>query len=415
MLRKIDWVYPFIMAQPTVFMKKGEELRIRQGHPWVYDNEISKLEGNPGPGDEVRVADSRGNALGFGFYNLSSKIRVRIFSKTQAQADRDFFLARFREAFDFRRRCFDPESESLRVLFGEADSVPGLVVDRFVGHGADGARKGSWLVAQFLSLGVERRKAQILEALDEVFKPDGIVERSEASVRSLEGLGPSSGLVLGEEPGRIVIEENHAKFLVDMEEGQKTGWFLDQRANRAAAARWAQGRQVLDVFCNQGGFGILCALKGAAFVAGVDGSGPALAAAAANAELNGVSDRYATVEANAFDYLRQLEKEGRRFGMVILDPPAFAKSRSSVESASRGYKEINIRGMRLLEKGGILATCSCSFWFDAWRFDRMLAQAAEDCGRRYRVLYEGLQDLDHPIVSGYGESRYLKCRILELS
>jgi 23S rRNA (cytosine1962-C5)-methyltransferase len=398
------------MAQPTIIMKRGEELRIRQGHPWVFDNEIARVEGKPSPGGEVRVADSGGNLLGYGFYNPVSKIRARIFSKTSPRADGPFFSERFRDALEYRRRYFNVESESLRMVFGEADSVPGLVVDRFV----DSSLRGTWLSAQFLSLGVDQRKSEIIAALAEVFQPDGIVERSEAPVRALEGLEPATGIVAGSVPETIIIEENGAKFEVDLAGGQKTGWFLDQRANRSAVARWARDRSVLDVFCNQGGFGILCGINGATAVRGVDGSREVLAAAAANAEINKIADRYEAVEANAFDYLRQIEKAGEHFDMVILDPPAFAKSRSAVESAARGYKEINVRGMRLLNKGGLLATCSCSFWFDAWRFDRMLAQAAEDCGKRFRVLYEGLQDLDHPIVSGYGESRYLKCRILEL-
>lgn len=397
------------MAQPTITMRRGEELRIRQGHPWVFDNEITRVEGNPLPGGEVRVVDSGGNLLGYGFYNPISKIRARIFSKTASRADGHFFSERFREALEYRRRYFKGESESLRMVFGEADAVPGLIVDRFV----DAEKGGSWLSVQFLSLGVDQRKSEIIASLSEVFQPEGIVERSDAPVRALEGLDPVSGIVAGSVPESIIIEENGAKYRVDLVGGQKTGWFLDQRANRAAVARYARGRSVLDVFCNQGGFGILCGINGATSVRGVDSSQEALAAAAANAQINNVASLYEVAETNAFDYLRQIEKAGEHFDVVILDPPAFAKSRSAVESAARGYKEINVRGMRLLNKGGILATCSCSFWFDAWRFDRMLAQAAEDCGKRFRVLYEGLQDLDHPIVSGYGESRYLKCRILE--
>jgi len=248
-----------------------------------------------------------------------------------------------------------------------------------------------------------------------VFAPDGISERSDAPVLHLEGLEPFSGVLAGAVPETLVMEENGAKFSVDITGGQKTGWFLDQRANRAAAARFASGRKVLDVFCNQGGFGILCALSGASAVTAVDSSAGALAAAALNASLNGVSSRFATVEANAFDHLRALEKDGSRYDLVILDPPAFAKSRSAVEPAYRGYKEINVRAMRLLNRGGILVTCSCSHWFDDARFDAMLGDAAFDCGRRFRVIEERTQDLDHPIISGYGESRYLKCRIIEVA
>ncbi|TXT43292.1 MAG: hypothetical protein FD137_1885, partial [Spirochaetes bacterium] len=242
------------MAQPTITMRRGEELRIRQGHPWVFDNEITRVEGNPLPGGEVRVVDSGGNLLGYGFYNPISKIRARIFSKTASRADGHFFSERFREALEYRRRYFKGESESLRMVFGEADAVPGLIVDRFV----DAEKGGSWLSVQFLSLGVDQRKSEIIASLSEVFQPEGIVERSDAPVRALEGLDPVSGIVAGSVPESIIIEENGAKYRVDLVGGQKTGWFLDQRANRAAVARYARGRSVLDVFCNQGGFGILC-------------------------------------------------------------------------------------------------------------------------------------------------------------
>lgn len=409
------------MSVPTVTLKPREELRIRRGQPWVYDNEIAKVEGNPTSGCDVRVLDSRGKPLGYGFFNPESKIRVRIFSKSQAVAGKEFFVDAFKAALAWREQFFDTGKQSFRAVFGEADSVPGLIVDLFSGKDASlpgatgGAGKtGRWLSAQFLSLGVERRKAEILAALQEVFAPDGITERSDAPVRALEGLEPSLGILAGSVPDAILMEENGATFSVDLAGGQKTGWFLDQRANRAAAARFASGKTVLDVFCNQGGFGILCALSGAASVIALDSSAEALAAAARNAALNKVADRFSTIEANAFDCLRSLEKEGKKFDLVVLDPPAFAKSRSAVEPAYRGYKEINVRAMHLLRHGGILVTCSCSHWFDDERFDSMLEDSAFDCGRRFRVIEKRAQDLDHPIISGYGESRYLKCRIIEV-
>ena len=410
------------MSVPTITLKPREELRIRRGHPWIYDNEIASLEGNPEAGDEVRALDSRGKSLGFGFYNPASKIRLRLFSKSSSKADKEFFVEAFKTALAWRARFFDTEKQSFRAIFGEADSVPGLIVDLFSGEvvpsSETNAKKlngsGRWLSTQFLSLGVERRKIQIIAALQDVFEPDGIAERSDAPVRALEGLVPCSGILAGSVPESIIIEENGAKFSVDIVGGQKTGWFLDQRANRAAAARLAKGKTVLDVFCNQGGFGILCALAGATSVTAVDSSTGALAAAALNASLNGVASRYTTVEANAFDYLRAVEKEGRKFDLVVLDPPAFAKSRSAVEPAYRGYKEINVRAMHLLSHGGTLVTCSCSHWFDDARFDAMLADVAFDCGRRFRIIETRSQDLDHPIISGYDESRYLKCRIVEI-
>ncbi len=399
-------------------LKPREELRIRRGHPWVYDNEISHIEGDPPTGAETALFDSRGSFLGKGFFNPNSKIRLRLYSRGEEKADKAFFLKSFNEALDWRRRFFDEKKECQRLVFGEADNLPGLIVDLFVGRADTGETEpgpaGRWLSCQFLSLGVEQRKTEIVQSLVESFAPDGIVERSEAPVRSLEGLEASSGLLYGTVPANVLINEGAALFSVDLSEGQKTGWFLDQRANRAAAARFANKAAVLDVFCNQGGFGILAAMGGAARVTAVDSSRGALAAAARNAALNGVESRYATVEANAFDYLRTLEKEKARFDLIILDPPAFAKSRSSVEQAYKGYKEINLRAMRLLNRKGILVSCSCSYWFDEQRFESMIEDAAFDCGRKIRLIEARTQDLDHPIVAGYGESKYLKCRIMEL-
>ncbi|MDX9827052.1 MAG: class I SAM-dependent rRNA methyltransferase [Spirochaetia bacterium] len=399
-------------------LKPREDLRIRRGHPWVYDNEIAFVEGDPPPGAEMALIDSRGSFLGKGFFNPASKIRLRLYSRTGEKADKAFFEKSFSEALAWRQRFFDNKKQSQRLVFGEADNLPGLIVDLFIGQAASDATgsgpAGRWLSCQFLSLGVELRKAEIVQSLVSVFAPDGIVERSEAPVRALEGLEASSGILYGTVPENVLIEEGGALFSVDLSEGQKTGWFLDQRANRAAAARFASEARVLDVFCNQGGFGILAAKAGAAEVLAVDSSHGALAAAARNAALNGVESRFSTVEANAFDYLRSLEKEKAKFDLIILDPPAFAKSRSTVDQAYKGYKEINLRAMRLLNRGGILVSCSCSYWFDEARFETMIEDAAFDCGRRIRLIEARTQDRDHPIVAGYGESKYLKCRIMEL-
>ncbi|MCE5256232.1 MAG: class I SAM-dependent rRNA methyltransferase [Spirochaetaceae bacterium] len=400
------------MRMPTIILKPKEELRIRQGHPWIYDNEIATLEGDPAPGDEVRVLDSRKKLLGFAFFNPNSKIRARIFSHTDEHADAAFFAGVFKFALAWRQKFFNLEEQSVRMVFGEADSVPGLIVDRYVGKDEATGKAGTWLSTQFLSLGAEVRKPLILKALADAFQPDGVAERSDAPVRALEGLVVADGVLAGSVPDSIIIKENEALFSVSLLSGQKTGWFLDQRANRGAAARLAKGRRVLDVFCNQGGFGIACALQGATSVQAVDSSREALAAAQHNARLNGVSDRVVTTEANAFDFLHEIEKSGEKFDMVILDPPAFAKSRATVKSAWRGYKEINVRALRLLQPGGVLVTCSCSYWFGDSLFDAMLAEAASDCRRRYRLIESRVQDLDHPIVSGYDESHYLKCRIV---
>jgi len=404
----------FGMYTPTIILKPKEDLRIRQGHPWIYDNEIAVVKGKPEPGAEVRVLDAQKKLLGFAFFNPHSKIRARIFSRSAFRADLDFFVNAFRVARTWREGFFDLGTQSVRMVYGEADAVPGLVVDRYVGKDEATGARGTWLSVQFLSLGVELRKQVILKALREVFEPDGVVERSDAPVRALEGMELSEGILAGTVPDSILIQENGAIFAVKLLTGQKTGWFLDQRANRRAAAHLARDRQVLDVFCNQGGFGIACALQGAKSVLAVDSSAEALAAVQRNALLNSVSDYVSTMEANAFDFLRELEKQDKKFDMIILDPPAFAKSRATIKSAWRGYKEVNVRALRLLQSGGVLVTCSCSFWFGDSLFDSMLEEAATDCRKRFRLVDARTQDLDHPIVSGYDESRYLKCRIIEL-
>jgi 23S rRNA (cytosine1962-C5)-methyltransferase len=402
------------MERAKIYLKPKEDLRLRAGHPWVYDNEISRVAGEPGPGDEVEIRDSRGLPVGSAFFNPASKIRCRIYSRELRAADREFFAEAVGKALAWRRRFFDPDRQSLRAVYAEADGLPGLIVDSFIGAAdGGGADEGRWLSVQFLSLGMDKRKELIASVLGELLPCRGMVERSDAPVRSFEGLPVLSGRLAGEVPDSIIMEENGLSFGVDLEGGQKTGWFLDQRANRAAAARYAKGRKVLDAFCNAGGFGLACAAAGAESVLAVDASEDAVKAVAANAARNGLDARVKAVAANAFDYIRGLERAKERFGLVVLDPPAFAKNRASIEGAHRGYKDLNLRALKILEPGGILVTCSCSHWFDRERFSRMLEEAAADSGRRIRIVEERSQDLDHPIVSGYGESRYLKCVIAE--
>ena len=402
-----------------VTLRPKEDIRLRRAHPRVHDNEIAHAEGEPAPGEEVEIRDARGIHVGYAFFNPNSKIRARIYSRTAKLADEAFFVRAFENAQEWRGLCFGKTPMSLRLVYGEADSVPGLIVEGFYGSALGGdsslsSTRGLWLSVQFLSLGVDVRKSTIVKALCQVFAPDGIVERSDAPVRALEGLSESTGLLWGSVPEHIVMEENGASFEIDLMGGQKTGWFLDQRANRRAAARYMEGRRVLDMFCNQGGFSILAAKAGATSVLSVDSSTEALGLLQKNAARNGVADRISTMEANAFDYLRDLEKMGRRFDLILLDPPAFAKNRASLNGARRGYKELNLRAMHLLERGGILVTFSCSHWFTPEMFDVMLADAAFDSNRRLRILEERAQDLDHPIVVGYEESRYLKCRIVQV-
>lgn len=401
------------MERARLILKPKEDLRLRGGHPWIYDNEVAKVEGEAEAGGEVDVVDARGIFVGSALYNPKSKIRGRLYSRKSRPADRAFFLEAIGKALAWRRRFFDPDKQSLRLIFGEADGLPGLIVDSFVGDG------GRWLSAQFLSYGMAARKELIVSALAELLPSAGVVEKDDAPVLKFEGLEPRVCLLSGAAPEGLVIEENGLSFAVDLMGGQKTGWFLDQRANRAAAARYAaypdgRGRRVLDAFCNAGGFGLACAAAGAESVLAVDSSAEAVAAVSANAARNGLSGKVKAVEANAFDYLRGLERTHERFGLVILDPPAFAKNRASIEGAHRGYKDLNLRALKILEAGGILVTCSCSYWFGRERFSSMLSEAAKDSGKRLRVIEERSQDLDHPVVSGYDESRYLKCVIAEV-
>jgi 23S rRNA (cytosine1962-C5)-methyltransferase len=445
-----------------IILKPGEEKRILAGHPWVYDNEVAQiLKPVPGgfkpiPPEELEggePADVEGSGkiyLGRAFVNPRSSIIARIYSPSKEGADRGFFKRRFREALG-RRLCGeagpDPYRESMRLVFGEADFLPGLIIDRFTGWPGESPESAlpslrpltfeaaeaalgpprSWLSVQFLTWGMDRRRDEILRALEEFLArdvpggqgplglPEGIIERSAAKVREREGLEPREGLIAGSfPPGGIVIFENGLPFVVRPGEGQKTGHFLDQRENRLRAAAFAKGR-VLDLCAYTGGFGIHAARQGAARgqdvrVTAVDSSQSALDLIPVNAGLNGVADRIAVLKADIFDILPRLERDSKeRFDLIVLDPPAFAKSRSALEGALRGYREINLRAIRLLAPGGVLVTCSCSFALDEGRFKRLIAEAAADAGRRLVQLDFRYQAPDHPILLGYDESLYLKC------
>lgn len=364
-------------------------------------------------GAEVGIKTSKGRFLGSALWSPSSKIRARRYSWNEEPFDAAFVSRRLEEALARRRGYADPARDSMRVAFAEADGLPGLIVDRFVGQDERG-RPGSWVSAQLLARGIDSRRELVFEAISSALSPDGIMERSDSPVRALEGLQASSGVVAGAVPERIAIRENGLSFSVRMGSGQKTGWFLDQRENRAAAAAYADGRRVLDAFCNAGGFALAATARGAAETVAVDSSPGAIASLQENAALNGLEGRIRAVEANAFDWLRDAEASGERFGLVVLDPPAFAKNKASLDGAVRGYKEINLRAMKLLEQGGVLATFSCSFWLSRERFLSALDEAAADAGVTLRFLEERGQALDHPVVSGYAESRYLKGFIAEV-
>lgn len=392
-----------------VLLRKGKDLRIRRGHPWIYRGEIDAVEGPVVPGEVVEVYNAARFFLGRGYINPMSQITVRMLTRTDEAVDIDFFRRRLEQAGERRRRFF-PDEAAIRLVFGEGDFLPGLVVDRF-----DDA-----LVVQFLTLGMESRKEWIVQLLDEIWKPSGIYERSDVASRKLEGLSPSVGFLKGRFETARHIVENNLRFSVDIERGQKTGYFLDHKKNRKALAPLmanagdGRGAKVLDAFCYTGTFSVHAAAYGARRVVGLDISGEAVETAQRNAALNGVQDRCEFRVGNAFDELRAFDDVDERFDCVVLDPPAFAKGKSAVEGARRGYKEINLRGMRLLRTGGFLVTCSCSYHMGAELFWETVLEAARDAKRTLRLVDNRTQSRDHPILPDVPETHYLKCLIFEV-
>jgi 23S rRNA (cytosine1962-C5)-methyltransferase len=387
-----------------VFLAPGRQKRLLAGHPWVYGNEIDHSQGRPNPGDIVDVMDTRGHFLARGYYNPQSQIAVRVLTRRDEPVDAAFFQRRIERAWAYRRRLL-PDVTCCRVVFGEADFLPGLVVDKF----------GDVLVLQSLTLGMDRWEREIVEALHAVLDPVGIYARNDAPVRGLEGVDLRTGPLWGEFDPHLVIEENGLRLAIDVATGQKTGYYLDQQANRRAIRPYSADARVLDCFCNVGGFALNAVAGGAAGVLAVDSSEEALALAGENAALNGMTGRITWEAGNAFDVLKRLNGERAQFDLVILDPPPFAKNRASVESALRGYKEINLRSLRMIPDGGFLVTCSCSFHVSPELFRAVVADAAADAGKRLRLVEERAQNVDHPILLGYPESHYLKCLICEVT
>ena len=396
------------MEQAAVILKKGEGRTLKAGGAWIFDNEIDKVEGTPEDGSLVEVRDFDGYGMGTGFYNSRSKIRVRMMSRKAGQPiDRDFLRMRVQNAWDYRRKTVD--TSSCRIIFGEADFLPGLVVDKF----------SDVLVVQSLALGIDRMKEEILSLLVEVLRADGveirgIYERSDAKVREQEGLPRQKGFIGAEFPTRVQIVENGVRYEVDVEDGQKTGFFLDQKYNRLAIQRLCRDARVLDCFTHTGSFALNAGIAGASSVLGVDASQLAVDQARINAELNGLSDRVQFQCADVFDLLPELERQGEQFDVVILDPPAFAKSRASVKNATRGYRDINLRGMKLVRDGGYLATCSCSHFMTYELFTQTIAQAARSAHVRLRQVEYRTQAPDHPILWAADESYYLKFYIFQV-
>ena len=407
---KTDRPYPRFTVTPKA------EAAILRGHPWVYDAEVLSVEGSPENGKLVDILSKKGRYLGTGFLSEQSKIRVRLISRNaNDRFDEAFWQRKLRWAWDYRKSVMDEDDlDCCRVIFGEADAFPGLTVDKF--H--------DLLSVQVLSVGMEGIKEMLLPALVNILREDGqairgVFERNDVTLRDKEGLPQYKGWfpLPGEEtPESPVVEitENGIKYLVDVENGQKTGFFLDQKYNRRAVGRLARGKTVLDCFTHTGSFALNAAMGGAKHVTAVDVSEAAVEMARANAERNGLSDRMDFLCENVFELLPRLEREGSPYDFIILDPPAFTKSRKTVANAMTGYREINYRAMRLLPRGGYLATCSCSHFATEEKFCEMLRSAARDAGVQLRQIEARQQSCDHPILWGVEESSYLKFYLFQV-
>ncbi len=370
--------------------------RIRLGHLWVYRSDVRTTQAEPG--SVVRLTDERGRFQGRAFYSDKSQIAVRLLTREDRPVDRAFFTERIRQAIAYRARVVE-NSDAFRVVYSEADLLPSLIVDRY----------GDYLAVQTLSQGSERQKALLVEILIELLSPKGIIERNDPKVRLLEGLEQKVGVLHGEVPAEICVKENGVAFAYDLAKGQKTGSFLDQRENHWAARRYASG-DVLDCFSYQGGFALTVADR-CEHVEVMDMAPAAIEAARKNRDLNGTANVYFR-EGNTFDVLKEYDEAGRRFQMIILDPPAFAKNRDSLPAAHRGYKEINLRALKLLQPGGYLITCSCSYHVNEPLFLQIVAEAANDAKRNVTVVERRTQAQDHPILLTMPETHYLKCMII---
>ncbi len=396
------------MNSAAAILKKGEGRLLKAGGLWIYDNEIDRIEGNFTEGDIIKVRDFDGYPLGHGFVNPHSKIRIRMMSRrAEQEINEDFLRMRVLQAWEYRKKVVD--TSSCRVIFGEADFLPGLVVDKFA----------DVLVVQSLALGIDHIKGQILQYLTEILAQDGIVirgiyERSDAKVRRQEGMELYKGFMGEAFDTKVQIEENGVRYCVDVENGQKTGFFLDQKNNRKAIQRLCGGAHVLDCFTHTGSFALNAGLAGAKHVLGVDASETGITQAEENARLNGLSHVVKFQCADVFELLPAFERQGQKFDVVILDPPAFTKARNSVKNAVKGYREINLRGIKLVKNGGFLATCSCSHFMTQEMLAKTILQAAGSAHRRLRQVEFHTQAPDHPILWAADESYYLKFFIFQV-
>ncbi|CAG0977595.1 Ribosomal RNA large subunit methyltransferase I [Geobacteraceae bacterium] len=386
-----------------ITLNRGEDRRIKGGHPWVFSNEIRELRGERIPGVSAEVYDIGGGFLGTGYYNPHSLIAVRLLSREREEIDSPaFFRKRIGRALELRNRIY-PELATFRVVHGEGDFLPGLVVDKY----------GDLLSVQILTAGMEARRGAIVEALVELFSPRGIIARNDVAVRTLEGLVESVEVLYGEIPEMVEVEEHGLRFRVDLAGGQKTGHFLDQKENHLMLKGMAAGKRVLDCFSYSGSWGVHAAAFGAAEVTCLDISERAAALARENAALNGLEGVVRVEACDAFDRLRSLKHEGRCFDVVVLDPPAFVKSKKALKEAEKGYLTINRRGLELLSEGGYLITCSCSYHMGREPFRDLLTQAARLAGRQVRVVEARSQAPDHPVLLAVPETEYLKCLVLQ--
>ena len=386
----------------NVTLKPGKEKRVYSGHPWVYRSDILKCDDRITPGSVVNVKSAQGTFLAKAYYNPASVISLRILSLHDEAIDRNFIFRRIHEAVEYRKTFAD--LKSCRLVYGESDRLPALIVDSF----------SDVLVIQCLALGMEQFKADIIDALVEELAPRGIYERNDVPVRTLEGLPQSKGVLYGSVPDRVEMVENGIHFYVDVKEGQKTGFFLDQKENRAAIRPFVRNQRVLDCFTHTGSFACHAGFFGASEVTGVDISGYACSFAAENASLNHLSDRVRFKEANAFDLLSEESRLGNTYDVIILDPPAFTKTRSAIDKASRGYKEINLRALKMIRPGGYLITCSCSQHISPELFQNIVVSAAKDAHVSLRQIEFRTQGRDHPILPTAPETQYLKCGIYQI-
>lgn len=396
------------MDRTAVKIIKGKGRAVKSGGMWIYDNEIENISGEFENGDIVDVVDFDGYFLGSGFINTNSVITVRLMTRKKDQEiNTEFLRMRVKAAWEYRKRTVD--TSSCRLIFGEADFLPGIVIDKF----------SDVLVVQSLALGIERFKVQIVDLCKEILAKDnilirGVYERSDAKVRTNEGMERIKGFIGDEFDTKVNITENGVKYIVDVKDGQKTGFFLDQKYNRAAIQKLCFGASVLDCFTHTGSFALNAGIAGAESVIGVDASELSISQAIENARLNGLEDKVSFICEDVFELLPRLERQGERFDVVILDPPAFTKSRSSVKNAVKGYKEINLRGMKLVKDGGFLVTCSCSHFMTPELFADTIKQAAKNVHKRLRQVEYRTQSADHPILWAADESYYLKFYIFQV-